>query len=148
MSSLERQSTHLVLICDGRRTWRRKGPTRRFGEVKQLNRIVTNTVRNYHDGKYSWLLPLSSNICRGTAASEVFSKWLSTINRTGHPGVCRESETQDDVAVRCSNICSNIPPITWLTPYLFTVIYVDFVDLQPCLIDSFAVPVWHDTHQT
>ena len=45
----------------------------RVQEVK-LSRIVTNTVRNSHNGKYSLLLPLSSNVCKGTAAFEMFSK--------------------------------------------------------------------------
>ena len=45
----------------------------RVQEVK-LSRIVTNTVRNSHNGKYSLLLPLSSNVCKGTAAFEMFSE--------------------------------------------------------------------------
>ena len=45
----------------------------RVREVK-LSRIKTNAVRNSYDGKYSLLLPLSSNVCRGTAAFEMFRK--------------------------------------------------------------------------
>ena len=45
----------------------------RVREIK-LSRIETDTERKSYDGNYSLLLPLSSNVCRGTAAFEMFSK--------------------------------------------------------------------------
>ena len=69
---------------------------------------MTNTVRNSRNGKYCFYH-------HPQTFAEVQRGSFRDVDIDGHTGVCRESETRDDVAIRWSERFSSVLPITWLS---------------------------------